>query len=130
MHIHPSNQRENVWTRMLVFDGTERTYCSTNIKSVDSDVKATNIKINLSVAFLKNQTTYNQPWSGKFKSSKKMKSSPPCIPISFSLVNLHNHLRSILIDKLGLNLAPSSKVYSNHVLYSIYYPCQSKLFRG
>ena len=45
----------------------------------------------LSVAFLKNQVTY-QPSSGKFWSAKKMKLSPMCIPSSFSLVNLHNHL--------------------------------------
>ena len=64
----------------------------TNIKSSDSDVQAVNVKGNMSIAFLKNQTTYYQPCSGKFRSSKKMKISPMCIPSSFSLVNLHNHL--------------------------------------
>ena len=64
----------------------------TNIKSSDSNVQDANVKRNMSITFLKNQTTYYQPCSGKFRSSKKMKISPMCIPSSFSLVNLHNHL--------------------------------------
>ena len=64
----------------------------TNIKSIGSDVNTSNINRNLSVEFLKNQTTYYQPRSRKFWSSKKVKISPLCLPSSFSLVNLHNHL--------------------------------------
>lgn len=63
----------------------------TNIKNMDSGGIDTKIKRNMSVAFLKNQVTY-QPSSGKFWSAKKMKFSPVCIPTSFSLINLHNHL--------------------------------------
>ena len=60
--------------------------------SVNSDKSI--IQRNLKVAFCKNRIT-NQPFSGKFGSMKKMKISPLCIPSSFSLVNLHNHLFGI-----------------------------------
>jgi DNA polymerase III epsilon subunit-like protein len=62
-----------------------------NAMSIDSDKTATIIQRNLSVAFCKNKITH-QPCSGEFRSVKKMKISPLCIPSSFSLVNLHNHL--------------------------------------
>ena len=58
-----------------------------NIQRIDSD----GIGTKFSRQFLKNLTTY-QPCSGTFRSAKKMKFSPMCIPSSFSLVNLHNHL--------------------------------------
>ena len=57
--------------------------------SVNSD--RTIVPRNLSVAFCTSRITH-QPCSGKFGSIKKMKISPLCIPSSFSLVNLHNHL--------------------------------------
>jgi DNA polymerase III epsilon subunit-like protein len=62
-----------------------------NAMSIDSDKTATIIQRNLSVAFCKNKITH-QPCSGELRSVKKMKISPLCIPSSFSLVNLHNHL--------------------------------------
>ena len=62
---------------------------SPNKLSIDCGKKI--IQRNWSVAFCKNRIT-NQPFSGKFGSVKKMKISPLCIPSSFSLVNLHNHL--------------------------------------
>ena len=62
-----------------------------NAMSIDSDKTATIIQRNLSVAFCKNKITH-QLCSGKLRSVKKMKISPLCIPSSFSLVNLHNHL--------------------------------------
>ena len=64
----------------------------TNIKSIGSDVNASNINKKQSVEFIKNRTTYYQPCSGKLRSSKLMKISPLCHPSSFSLVNLHNQL--------------------------------------
>ena len=67
-------------------DGSHSATCP-NIHSLDSDVMATNF----SRPFLKSLTTY-QPGSGTFRSAKMMKFSPLCIPTSFSLVNLHNHV--------------------------------------
>ena len=62
-----------------------------NTMSIDSDKTATIIQRNLSVAFCKNKIAH-QLCSGKLRSVKKLKISPLCIPSSFSLVNLHNHL--------------------------------------
>ena len=64
---------------------------SQNINSINSDKKATIIQRNLLVALCKNKIDH-QPYAGKFRSAKKMKLSPLCIPSSFSLVNLHNRL--------------------------------------
>ena len=67
-------------------DGSQSTTCP-NVQNIATDGIAANFRR----PFLKSLTTY-QPSSGTFMTTKIMKFSPLCIPSSFSLVNLHNHV--------------------------------------
>ena len=67
-------------------DGSQSTTCP-NVQNIATDGIAANCRR----PFLKSLTTY-QPCSGTFRTTKIMKFSPLCIPSSFSLVNLHNHV--------------------------------------
>ena len=67
-------------------DGSQSTTCP-NVQNIATDGIAANFRR----PFLKSLTTY-QPCSGTFRTTKIMKFSPLCIPSSFSLVNLHNHV--------------------------------------